>query len=378
MAVYAAVASVFIFIAAYLLWAYIFGRKGGKPSASILLCLLIEAFISNDLYLALRIFTEYGDTEFLKLFLIPVSSLLALFVLIPAAIRNARKEPVLPEVHVLVESFLIIAVLNFMCLEVLRDSISGFTSLSFASLGLLSTMIVIYTPYVSTVRYNAKIKKIDEKLSAAQNAHYESVIQSNFEMRRVRHDMKDHLLAIRNLADKERKDELITYVDSILSDIGSAAPPYRTGNDTADVIIADKKAKARKRGLDLTVSGDIVGVDIESADIVTILSNLLDNAIEAVCRLYGAELDPEQKTIELEFKKNSNFLVIVEKNISGQSIAKDMIRSSKDSPDHGFGVYNIRKTVKKYGGEFNSDCERIGDKELYMVEVELMLPMKAD
>jgi sensor histidine kinase regulating citrate/malate metabolism len=189
--------------------------------------------------------------------------------------------------------------------------------------------------------------------------------------------MKDHLLAIRNLADRDRKEELITYVDSILDDIGSAAPPYRTGNDTADVIIADKKAKADKRGFDLRVSGDIAGVDIDTSDIVTILSNLLDNAIEALCRLYGSELTAEQKMIELEFRKNSNFLFIVEKNISNSKIGDGMIRSSKNSPDHGFGVYSIRRAVKKYGGEFNINCDRIGDQDLYTVEVEIILPMKA-
>lgn len=359
--------------AAYLLWRFIYGSRS---IVSFAISILIPLFISADLYLALRILADYGDRGFLLSFLMPVSSISCLFFLIPSYVRSRSRDPMVPETFVLLESVLFIVIINCICISIFRFTPSVYASLCYLASGLLSLIIAVYTPYVSVGRYNAEIRRIDEKITAAQNAQYEAVMKSNFELRRVRHDMKNHLLAIRNMAEKDSDPELVGYVDSILGEISSANVPYRTGNDIADAIIADKTARANKRGLELKVSGDMAGVSIEANDMVTIMANLLDNAIEAVCRLYGTELTTEQKTIELELRKNSNFLYIIEKNISGDKIDKGLIRSSKASPDHGFGMFNIRKTVKKYGGEYDISCEGIEGTSLYMVEVEVILPMK--
>ena len=372
MVFFASLAVIFAVGAAYILWRYVYGSRS---IISLVLSLFSSLLISADLYLALRVLADYGDRRFLLSFLMPVSSLSCLFLLIPPFVRSRSREPMVPDTYVLVESFLFITILNSICISIFRFEPSLYASLCYLASGLLCLTIAVYTPYVSVGRHNAEIRRIDEKITAAQNAQYEAVMKSNFELRRVRHDMKNHLLAIRNMAEKTSDPELIGYVDSILGEISSASVPYRTGNDIADAIIADKTAKANKRGLELKVSGDMAGAKIEANDIVTILANLLDNAIEAVCRLYGTELSSDQKTIELELRKNANFLYIIEKNISGERIDKGIIRSSKDSPDHGFGVFNIRKTVKKYGGEFDISCENLEGTSLYMVEVELILPM---
>ena len=372
MVVYAVIAAVLAIGASYLLWHFIYGSRS---VIALVLSILSSFIISSDIFLAVRILADYGDKDLLLSFLLPVSSCGCIFLYIPFAIRSRSREPVVPETFTVAESFLIILIFNSICLSVFRFSSSVYSSLCFAALTVFSLIVEVFTPYVSAGRYKAEIKRIDEKINAAQNAQYEAVMKSNFELRRVRHDMKNHLLAIKSMAEKAADLELISYVDSILGDIASAEVPYRTGNDIADAIIADKKAKARKRGLELSVSGDMAGVKIETADVVTILSNLLDNAIEALCRLYGAELSPSDKTITLEFKKNSNFLYIVEKNISEDKIDKGLIRSSKDSPDHGFGIFNIRKTVKKYGGEFDISSVSIEGTSLYSIEVQIILPM---
>ena len=358
--------------AGYLLWHFIYGSRN---VISLVSCILTSVVISFDLYLPMQGLIVYGQKDILGAIIPPASALVCLFLFIPASVRSRSREPMVPGAPLCLASFLLISVLNFMCLSVTGSEGNTYSYIGFIALGSLCAIIAIFTPYLSAGMREAEIKKIDEKMAAAQNAQYEAVMKSNFELRRVRHDMKNHLLAIKSMAQKTSDPELIDYVDSILGDISSAEVPYRTGNDIADAIIADKKAKARKRGLELTVSGDMAGVKIETADVVTILSNLLDNAIEALCRLYGTDLSSSQKCIELELRKNSNFLYIVEKNISGDKIDQGLIRSSKDSPDHGFGVFNIRRVVKKYGGEFDISCESIEGSPLYTVEVQIILPM---
>lgn len=383
---YYSAAIILVLAAAFMMWFFVFGRRTVlKEGASLpgvyaglavsaLLCILMSLVISYDMYRALSVLEAYGDADFLHLLFIPVSALAAVFLMIPVSGAYARREASVPGNALLLASLIFMLVLNLLCVCVIQDGVHVAAALCFLAAGLLCCVVVYIIPQFSESRYKEELKKIDRMLSDAQSAHYEAVKKSSIETRRARHDMKNHMIALRELAVQSRKEELLAYIDSITEQIEAAAPPYRSGNDIADVIIADKHAKAEKRGLELEVSGDLAGLDIESADLVTILSNLLDNAIEAVSRLYGRNLSPEDKRIVLEFRKNSNFVLMIEKNRSVTKIGKGTILSEKNSPDHGFGISNIRRAVKKYGGEFNISCSEEG--ELYIVEAEVMLPLK--
>ncbi len=379
-------AIILIFAAAFLMWFFIFGRRAGRGDGSAapikrseyiisaVLSVFISCIISFDFHQALATLEKYGEQEFLHLFFFPASVLVLCFLMIPYSIVSVKRETLIPGTTVIFMAFLFILMLNLLCLCLIHDHQTVSASLCFLVTGLLCCMVVYNTPRLSMDRYKAELQKIDDMVSEARNAHYEAVKKSSVETRRLRHDMKNHLIALKELAAQSRTDELLAYIDSINEQIEAAAPPYRSGNDIADVIIADKYAKAEKRGLKLVISGDLAGLDIESADLVTILSNLLDNAIEAVSRLYGKDLPDEDKLISLEFKKNANFILIVEKNRSRTKVVLGNIVSAKNSPDHGFGIMNIRRAVKKYGGEYNLNCTEDGD--LYNVEVEILLPLR--
>ncbi len=384
-----------IFAAAFLMWFFIFGRRAGLREGNAaalsrsdhiipaILCVLICLIIAFDINQSLQVLEKYGDREIMHLLFFPVGALAVLFLMIPASMACSKRETLIPGTQAILMAFLFILILNLLCLCVIHDHETLSASLCHLVTGLLCSLVVYNTPRLSRDRYKAELLKIDSMVSEARNAHYEAVKKSSVETRRLRHDMKNHLIALKELAAQSRTEELLAYIDSITEQIEAAALPYRSGNDIADVIIADKYAKAEKRGLKLAISGDLAGVEIESADLVTILSNLLDNAIEAVSRLYGRDLPDEDKLISLELKKNANFMLITEKNKSMTRLEPGRIVSVKNSPDHGFGIMNIRRTVKKYGGEFNISCSEASDRphsggsnDLYLVEMEIMLPLK--
>lgn len=371
-------------VTSFLLWYFIYGRRtaikeqrpdrrGIKVLSSAALALLTVIVITFDFYRALSFLVQYGNKDLMTSLFYPVSALIGLFVIIPPSVSSTKKDPVIPEDFAILSAFLFTLTINFLSLALIHDSTNIYATLCYLTTAVLSCLIAICTPLISQDRYNAELKLINSKLSDSKNAHYEAMIESNFELRRVRHDMKNHLLAIRNLAENSKREELLLYLDSISADIEKAASPYRSGNDVADAIIADKMSKASKRGITLEVTGDLTGLIIEPADLVTILSNLLDNAIEAVSKLYGSEGSEDKKKIDLEFKKNANFIFIAQRNLSLQNVNTALIKSSKNSPDHGFGIYNMKRSIKKYGGEYSMNCKESGG--LFKVEVEIILPL---
>ena len=372
--------------AAFLMWFFILGRRGvsrqslgvaaGKADfiISACLCILMSLIMTFDVRRALVFLESYGEKEILNAVFFPVSALTVFLIMIPGSVINAKKDAIIPGVTAVFLSCLYMILINLLCLCVIGDNSDLYGALSFLVSAVICSIIIYSAPARSRDRYRAELQKIDDLVSDARNAHYEAVKKSSMETRRLRHDMKNHLIALKELASQSRSEELLAYIDSIAEQIEAAAPPYRSGNDIADVIIADKYAKAEKRGLKLCISGDLAGLDIESADLVTILSNLLDNAIEALSRAYGRDLSDEDKKIDLEFKKNANFILIVERNKSVTGLTPGNIVSSKNSPDHGFGIINIRRAVRKYGGEFNINCSEDGD--IYQVEAEILMPLK--
>ena len=99
-------------------------------------------------------------------------------------------------------------------------------------------------------------------------------------------------------------------------------------------------------------------VKISPVDICAVLSNQLDNAIEA-CELLPVA---EERFISLEIWKRESFIFIRVINRTDKDTEnKDQlfVSSKKDmSGMHGLGIKNIRETVEKYGGSLEMTCEK--------------------
>ena len=145
------------------------------------------------------------------------------------------------------------------------------------------------------------------------------------------------------------------------------------GDEIADAICSEKKNKAAKKGITLTVDGKLSGIKLSALDTCTILANILDNAIEAV-----ENIDDDKKHIELTFKRNENYMIITEANPTAhESDIRDnnIITTKKDKSNHGFGLINIKDTVEKYEGECFLSSTQDDKSEYYIFKIEIILPV---
>ena len=133
---------------------------------------------------------------------------------------------------------------------------------------------------------------------------------------------------------------------------------YSVGHPIADAIINDSYEKlASERNIDFQIMGKLPkSDDLSDIDICIIFSNLLNNAVEAIKKFpedIQASLNVFINVIELD-------LVITVENSSlpydRQNIA-DINTSKPDHINHGFGLKNIKSTVKKYDGYFSLEYQ---------------------
>jgi len=94
---------------------------------------------------------------------------------------------------------------------------------------------------------------------------------------------------------------------------------------------------------------------IEDIDILSILYNVLNNAIEA-CR----KVEPEKRFLEFSCGQIANQLIIKIKNSmkadTVQKQEKKLLTSKKDKYRHGYGMQIVADTVKKHNGTLLVDA----------------------
>lgn len=226
----------------------------------------------------------------------------------------------------------------------------------------------------SEVKYFHDKNMVSEYYLEAQKNHYESLLESNREIRKIKHDMKNHIYCLQELSRNGNYKELDKYLKDINDSI-VAISNVQTGSEIADAIISEKKKKAEEKEIILKVDGTILGLDLKAIDTCTIFANLLDNAIEAVC-----QLPKEYRQIELSLKKNKNYYLITECNRVEHKldvVDNEILSTKKDKKNHGFGIANMKDAVAKYDGECSIDV--IEEKDgYYMFQLDVMIPIDRD
>lgn len=224
----------------------------------------------------------------------------------------------------------------------------------------------------SEAYYFQKKNAVSEYYLEIQKRHYESLMESNREIRRMKHDMRNHIYCLKELYHKKRYGELGEYLNGLGDNLGHADTSVHVGNEIADAIISEKMTKAEKLGIVLKVDGDMSGVKMSALDVCTIFANMIDNALEAVETLSG-----DDRKITLDIRKNHNFLLISERNMVGHKVEihDNMIATTKrHKENHGFGIINMKETVCKYDGELEIEVVE-GENNHYVFQIEIVIPI---
>ncbi|MCL2603208.1 MAG: ATP-binding protein [Defluviitaleaceae bacterium] len=163
-------------------------------------------------------------------------------------------------------------------------------------------------------------------------------------MKAYRHDMKLHLAALREFS--SGNEAAINYLDALQSDMEANDIYSDTGNIAFDSIINYKLKNAAQNGIKTDVNVHIPpSLPIEVADAVTILGNLLDNALEGT-----AKTDDKRLALTVTTGKGNLYIKLENTFDGGVAYANDVITTRKDNAGHGYGIKNIRTSAEKYNG----------------------------
>jgi len=223
---------------------------------------------------------------------------------------------------------------------------------------ILFLVLIVWLIFSNFFLFDILSAKYEEKMKSerqTQEKEYyftqcQLMQESAEQIKAVRHDIKIHLAALKRFTANGDMNDIKSYLDSLVSDIEKSEVYSDTGNIAFDSIINYKLQNAKSDDIKLDLNVAVPPeLNIEVVDIVTIIGNLLDNALEAVAKV-------NEKTIKIDIKfKNGGLFTKIENSFDGEvkyneGIAESAIVSLKGSNEHGYGLKNIKQSIEKYNG----------------------------
>lgn len=200
-------------------------------------------------------------------------------------------------------------------------------------------------------------------LEEQKRKYYEAMEGQQFEIRRLKHDLANHLQVLLALPEERRAG----YIEGMLDNPALTQVLTYSGDATVNAVLTAKESLMRQKGISFYVKVDIPGeLPFERADVCALFANGLDNAMEA-CE----KLPRGKREVNLTARTGKGMLAVCVKNpyqeklmetqntgrradlsegqLSGET--KNILRTTKkDAANHGYGLRSIREVVKKYGG----------------------------
>ncbi len=219
-----------------------------------------------------------------------------------------------------------------------------------AFMGMLIINIIFYI-LLSKLEKENSIKLENKLLKQKNTLQYEYVKKTEIlyeEIRTIKHDMKNHMIYLRENMINKNYEECISYTEHLINKIDSIQKLVHTDSIAFDSIVNAKFNEANEKNIELSYNITCsLSNKIEEDHMITLIGNLLDNSIEACQKLSG------KKEIELNIKEEKNYLFIETINTIGNSILKDnpeLESTKKDTHNHGLGIKSIKRIVLKYDG----------------------------
>lgn len=224
---------------------------------------------------------------------------------------------------------------------------------------ILASTIVIILLFVKVIKDN-KIKSQKELMKNKldmQYEHYLSVQESHMKVRKLYHDLNNHISTIDNL--KNNSKEVNEYVNNLKGEIKEFKSIYNTGNMILDIIITEKSEICSKKGIKFICDINFSKVDfIKPIDVSSIFANILDNAIEACDKIQDENIN---KYIRIKGTISKSYFVLKCENSKVNMIKLNENKLLSDKMDkfkHGIGIQSIKSSLEKYEGEILFEDEK--------------------
>lgn len=213
---------------------------------------------------------------------------------------------------------------------------------------LINIFIFIMIMIISSQNEKSKKMSLLELQIAQQKQTIEQIDILQKSIRQTNHDNLNHLYCLRELIKvNENLNEANKYLNSLINKNPEITTAHINIPDPfLRAVLTVKMELCKSKSIEASLKTDESSPSCQSVDLCVILSNLLDNAIEA------SEKIAEPK-IEIILSQKKSYYTIIVKNKIDTSVLEsnsELKTTKSDSECHGIGVQSIKEIVHRYDG----------------------------
>ena len=209
--------------------------------------------------------------------------------------------------------------------------------------------VILYLLIYQVQKHQQKeyeLRLLNERVASTEARHKEITVIWE-QARKLQHDMRLHLGIINEYLEKNEVERSKEYINELLPKIQGQRAFTFAENPILEYLINSRLSSLTDT--EIVISGSIGDLsDIKDSDLLCLVGNILDNAVEAIARVKR-----DKKRIELLFlRQNSNRIIIckntIEKSVLDEN--SELKTTKAPSSEHGYGTKIIAKIVSDYGG----------------------------
>ena len=274
------------------------------------------------------------------------SYILVLFI---GNLKKDKSQMAVPNMYALAIFFIPSATL-FLVLSLLSSHLGQMMIIIGVSL-LLTLTVACFSLYDELSRlFELNIERLQLKQQALYlNNQIELMATATKKIRAVKHDFNNHIIALDSLFEQDDREKILEYLHDLKQSVSARGEYSQSGVTILDSILNYKISDAVFFGINVEL--DIIipsTLPVKDYDMLIILGNLLDNAIEA-CQ----SLENGDRFINIQIKYNKNCLLIrIINNYKTENLKPSLLTTKLDKDNHGIGLEQVRKTVDKHDGNF--------------------------
>lgn len=212
--------------------------------------------------------------------------------------------------------------------------------------------------FIQSIKKQKNIVESEAVLARVKNeiSLYRSISDNLEKQKRKSHEYNNHMAAIKGMLEQGQIDELQKYVSVIVEKEKKLPAEINTYHTIINAILNTKYDEIKQKDITFIMKvNDLSGITMSDEDIVVLLSNLLNNAIEACEK-------SKEKMLKLKFVIEDEQIILSVKNSIAElpiSVDGQLVTSKVDKEDcHGIGMKNIVDVIEKYSGRYVIDYDQ--------------------
>jgi len=188
-------------------------------------------------------------------------------------------------------------------------------------------------------------------------------------LRSQNHEAANRLHTVVSLIEMGRPDDAVEFATHELRMAQQLTDRVvgQVGDPVLAALLLGKTAQAAERGIELTIEGDLprAGGDLPARDLVTVVGNLVDNAMDAVTghseRRVGVRFEGDD--VELRVVVGDSGPGLTSEQARHAQEAGWSTKASSSNGGRGIGLALVGRLARRYGGEVSIGVSSLGGAE---------------